>query len=109
MNKLFVSGLINTETTVKVDSFPIQYCPILFPFFGVETTVSGVGFNIAKALTVLGDDVTFFSLTGGDDSACLIKQTLLSCGISSKYIEPGLKSSRSYCTTRRENARFTAI
>ena len=92
MNKLFVSGLINTETTVKVDSFPINYCPILFPVFGVETAVSGVGFNIAKALTVLGDDVTLFSLTGSDDSACMIKQALLSCGVSCKYIDPLLKS-----------------
>lgn len=92
MNKIFVSGLINTETTVKIDSFPIQYCPILYPFFGVETAVSGVGFNMAKALTVLGDDVTIFSLTGSDDSACMIKQTLLSCGVSCKYIDSCLKS-----------------
>lgn len=92
MNKIFVSGLVNTETTVKVENFPIEYCPILFPFFGVDTAVSGVGFNIAKALTVLGDDVTLFSLTGADSSAGLIRQTLLENGITSRYVSPTLQS-----------------
>ena len=42
MKKILVSGLINTETTVKIKEFPIEYFPIDYPFFGVNTRVSGV-------------------------------------------------------------------
>ena len=55
MKKILVSGLINTETTVKIKEFPIEYFPIDYPFFGVNTRVSGVAYNIAKALSTLGD------------------------------------------------------
>ena len=59
--KILVSGLLNIETTVSVRGFPIQYYPIDYPFFGVNSSVSGVGYNLAKALTVLGDSVSLFS------------------------------------------------
>lgn len=49
-NKIFVSGLMNIETTVKIKSFPINYFPIDYPFFGVNSSVSGVGVNVGKAL-----------------------------------------------------------
>ncbi len=66
MSKILVSGLINIETTVLVEGFPIEYSPVRYPFFGVNTDVSGVGYNVAKALTVLGSSVSFVSLTGKD-------------------------------------------
>ena len=47
---ILVSGLLNTETSAQVRGFPISYYPIDYPFFGVSTAVSGVAFNIAKAL-----------------------------------------------------------
>lgn len=56
MNKILVSGLINIETTLRVEGFPINYSPVRYPFFGVDSTASGVGYNVAKALTTLGDD-----------------------------------------------------
>ena len=34
MSKILVCGLTNVETTVKVGSFPINYCPIEYNFFG---------------------------------------------------------------------------
>ena len=58
MANILVSGLINTETTVRVRQFPVNYYPIDYPFFGVNTAVSGVAYNISKALKTLGDDVT---------------------------------------------------
>jgi len=54
-----VSGLVNIETAVKVQGFPIPYFPIDYPFFGVRPAIGGVGYNVAKALTVLGDTVAF--------------------------------------------------
>jgi ribokinase len=43
MNNILVSGLINVEINIKVDKFPVEYSPVEYNFFGVETDVSGVG------------------------------------------------------------------
>lgn len=67
--KIFVSGLLNIETTVAVRGFPIDYYPIDYPFFGIRSAVSGVGYNVAKALATLGDDVNLVSFLGDDAEA----------------------------------------
>ena len=70
---ILVGGLLNTETTAPVREFPVPYYPIDYPFFGVETRVSGVAFNIAKALTTLGDHVRLLSMTVQDFPAAYIR------------------------------------
>lgn len=77
MKKILVSGLTNIETSLKVDSFPINYCPIEYPFFGVDTCVSGVGYNVAKAIKTLGGEVDLLSLVGDDLPGEMIKKTLV--------------------------------
>lgn len=89
--KILVSGLLNTETDVSVRQFPIQYYPIDYNFFGIDTFVGGVAFNIAKALTVLGDKVCLASLIGRDISANLIKNALQELSIDTKYVKANLK------------------
>ena len=64
--RLLVAGLINLETTVAVDGFPVDYEEVRYPFFGIDTTVSGVGYNLAKALNILGDHVHLLSLLADD-------------------------------------------
>ncbi len=91
-NKILVSGLLNIETTVAVRGFPIHYYPIDYPFFGVNSHVSGVGFNIAKALTALGDGVDVFSFAGNDAEAARIFAELDACGISTENIQKTLKN-----------------
>ena len=86
MSRLFVSGLINLETTLAVDGFPLAYFPARYPFFGVQTTVSGVGYNIAKALTTLGNRVAFASLIGRDDNGSLVRRALKRDGIPDDLI-----------------------
>ena len=49
-----ICGLINMETTVRVEGFPLRYFPVTYPFNGIGSTVSGVGYNIAAALRALG-------------------------------------------------------
>ena len=66
---ILVSGLVNTETTTAVRGFPIHYYPIDYAFFGVNTAVSGVAFNLTKALVTLADTVRLVSMTGNDFSA----------------------------------------
>ncbi|NDJ77714.1 MAG: carbohydrate kinase family protein [Chloroflexi bacterium] len=81
MGKILVSGLINIETTVKVDGFPVAYAPVRYPFFGVNSTVSGVGYNVAKALVTLGDEVHFLSLIGKDLAGETVHAQLKADGI----------------------------
>lgn len=91
MKKILVSGLINTETTVKVKEFPIEYFPIEYPFFGVNTNVSGVAYNIAKALKKLGDEVELITMTGCDFGASYVIQKINEIGVSTRYIKDILK------------------
>ena len=78
-----VAGLINIETTVRVDGFPIYYSPALYPFHGIRTTVAGVGYNVTKALTALGDRVRLLSLAGRDPAGQLVRQALEDDGLPS--------------------------
>ncbi len=66
MTNVLVCGLINVETTLRVEGFPVQYNPVNYPFFGVQTSVSGVGYNLAKALTGLGNSVRLLAIIGQD-------------------------------------------
>ncbi len=89
---ILISGLLNIETTVSVRGFPINYYPIDYPFFGINSNVSGVGYNIAKALTVLGDNVSLFSYLGSDDESERIIGKLKKDGIKTDNIRHDLKN-----------------
>lgn len=86
MSTILVAGLINIETTVKVDGFPIHYSPVRYPFWGVQATVSGVGYNVAKALTILDDEVRLLSMIGGDLAGGLVQEQLKVDGIRPGYV-----------------------
>jgi ribokinase len=86
MKNILVSGLINIESTLKIDSFPVPYFPVRYPFFGINSTVSGVGYNVAKALTVLGDTINFLSITGKDLAGHMVKETLGIDNIPGDYV-----------------------
>lgn len=85
MKRILVSGLVNLETTLKVQGFPIEYWPVNYPFFGINSSVSGVGFNVAKALKILGDKVDLLSLSGADLAGQYAKERLAALGISLDY------------------------
>lgn len=90
MNML-VSGLVNVETSVRVRGFPIAYFPIGYPFFGVQSVVGGVGYNLCKALTTLGDTVDFVSFVGNDLVASTVRARLEQDGISAAHIDDTLR------------------
>ena len=91
MANILVSGLVNLETTAQVRQFPIPYYPIDYPFFGVNSAPSGVAFNIAKALTILEDQVSLCSMTGRDFPGEYIRRELASLGISTAAITDGIR------------------
>lgn len=86
MAKVLVSGLINIETTLSVDEFPVHYMPVRYAFFGINSTVSGVGYNVTKALTTLGDQVHFTSLVGCDLAGKQVYQALKDSGLPSEHV-----------------------
>jgi ribokinase len=86
MTSFLVSGLINIETTLGVDGFPIPYYPVRYSFHQVHATVSGVGYNIARALTRLGDDVRLLAFIGQDAAADWVRKTLSVDGISDDFV-----------------------
>ena len=92
MSKVFVSGLVNIETTVRVRQFPIEYYPIDYPFFGVNSAVSGVGYNLAKAFKTLGDNVSLASMTGKDFEGEKILNELSIIGVDTKHVKEKLKA-----------------
>ena len=95
MKKILVSGLVNTETTTAVRGFPINYYPIDYPFFGISTAVSGVAFNISKALRTLGDQVRLTSMIGSDFSAAYIVDSLRELDIGTEHVHSKLQQTPS--------------
>jgi ribokinase len=83
---VLVSGLINIEITLKIEGFPIAYSPVRYPFGGVNSTVSGVGYNVSKALTVLGNEVDFLSLIGKDAARTMVVEALNAAGVSTQHV-----------------------
>ncbi len=86
MEAVLVAGLTNIETTLRVDGFPVAYAPVRYPFFGVDASVSGVGYNVAKALASLGNPVRFLSVIGRDLGAALVLGQLRADGLSSAFV-----------------------
>lgn len=86
MANIVVSGLINVETTLRVDGFPLHYQPVRFPVHSVETTVSGVGYNVARALSTLGNRVRLLSLFGADPVGMLVPAALREAGLDEQYV-----------------------
>lgn len=87
---ILVTGLVNLETSLPVEGFPIAYSPARYSFFGIESHVSGVGYNLAHALTTLGDSVRLVSLIGQDLAGTIVAATLDEAGIGREWVLPQL-------------------
>ena len=92
MAKILVAGLINIETTLRVDGFPLAYNPVNYPLFGIQSSVSGVGYNLAKALSGLGNQANFLALIGKQDPAgSQVRASLAGDHIDDRYVLPNLE------------------
>ena len=91
MSNIFVSGLVNIETTCKIGQFPIEYSPIDYNFFGVNMGVAGVGYNLAKSFKTLGDDVDIATMIGDDLMGRIILSEFDNEKISTIHIKKKLK------------------
>ncbi len=86
MSKILVCGLVNMETTVKVDSFPLEYTPIDYNFFGINSYPAGVGLNLSLSFSSLSDEVKLLSMVGDDSSGKVVKSVLLENNVSTDYL-----------------------
>ncbi len=86
MARILVAGLVNLETTLRVDAFPIEWQPVRYPFFGIGASAAGVGFNVSKALGVLGNEVDLLSLMGDDAVGALVRSALASIPVDSRNV-----------------------
>lgn len=86
MSRILVCGLVNMETTVKINEFPIEYAPIDYNFFGVNSYPAGVGLNLSLALSTLSDDVRLLSMVGDDSAGAVVRNILSKNNISTDYL-----------------------
>ncbi|MBE6824154.1 MAG: carbohydrate kinase family protein [Ruminococcaceae bacterium] len=86
MSKILVCGLVNMETTVKVKSFPLEYIPIDYNFFGVNSYPAGVGLNLSLAFSSLSDEVKLLSMVGDDSAGEMVKSVLTKNNVSIDYL-----------------------
>ncbi len=82
MSRILVAGLVNIETTLRVDGFPVSYQPVHYAFNRIHSSVSGVGFNVALALKTLGHEVHFLTLLGRDAAGELARARLTAEGLA---------------------------
>jgi len=92
MARILVSGLINIETTLRIEGFPLEYYPVTYPFGGVASTVSGVGLNVARALQVLGHDVVLCAMVGRDPAGRWVRDQLSRWGLSDQGVVDALEA-----------------
>ncbi|MDR3275841.1 MAG: carbohydrate kinase family protein [Treponema sp.] len=109
MNNILISGLINIETTIKIKQFPIVYAPIDYPFFGVHSTVSGVGYNIAKAIKTLGGNPALCSIIGNDIYKSMIESELESIGVNKEYVVSTAKETAQSAILYDKNKRYILL
>ena len=110
MAEILVSGLLNVETSAKVRGFPINYYPIDYAFFGVNTAPGGVGFNLASALKRLGSTVTLCGLIADDFGGRYVSSELESGAFRRTQSAAPLRRPRraSFYTMRAAGVRSTA-
>ncbi|MBR4190817.1 MAG: carbohydrate kinase family protein [Kiritimatiellae bacterium] len=87
-SRILVSGLLNVETSVPVEGFPVTYVPVTYPDGTVRTAASGVALNLACALAALGDAPSVLAPVAGDAPSALVRRALAEAGIPADGLVP---------------------
>lgn len=100
--RVLVVGNVNLETTLQLEAFPLPGDSSYHPH-RMNLSVSGVGFNVAHALQVLGTEVRFSSVIGSDEVGTFVRGTLAELG--SEYLHVGSRTGRSLVISDATGAR----
>lgn len=87
-SRILISGLLNVETSVPVEGFPVPYAPITYPDGTVRTAASGVALNLACALAALGDAPSVLAPVAEDAPSALIRRALAEAAIPADGLVP---------------------
>lgn len=79
---MVVAGVVNVQQTIPVDGFPVSYTPVRYVPHGLRLEVSGVGRNVARALTGLGRPVRLATVVGRDAAGALARDALGRAGLA---------------------------
>lgn len=90
MSKILVAGNVNIETTLQVKQFPIEYSSVNLCFFGINSEVSGVSYNVARALKTLGSQVRLAAMTATDILSEVVITRLKSDGFDPAFLSQQL-------------------
>jgi len=85
---ILVCGTLNLETTFPISGFPLEYEAVVYRSFELTSLPSGVGFNVARALAMLGNRVRLASMVGSDFLGTALKQSMPRFGLWDELILP---------------------
>ena len=98
---VLVCGTLNLETTFPIAGFPLNYEAICYRPFEIRSQPSGVGFNIARALSTFGNRVRLASMVGSDFLGTVLRQSMPKFGLSGEFICPSWTKRRSQLLSRK--------
>lgn len=104
IKRVLVVGNVNLETALQLDTFPLENASSAQPYrLGVN--VSGVDFNVARALQALGTEVRLVSVVGSDTVGDLVRLTFARLGMDPAYLCVGRRTGRSLVVADASGAR----
>ncbi|KPM51630.1 sugar kinase [Frankia sp. CcI49] len=84
-----VAGVVNVQQTIPVEGFPVAYAPVRYLPHGLRLATSGVGLNVARALTGLGRPVRLATVVGRDGAGVLVRDALEQAGLAGAGVVGG--------------------
>ena len=85
---ILVCGTLNLEKTFPISGFPLEYEAVVYRSFELRSLPSGVGFNVARALAMLGNRVRLASMVGSDFLGTALKKSMPRFGLWDEFILP---------------------
>ena len=90
MSKFLVSGILQRETIVKIDTLPIEYQPVTDTFGSIHSGIGGDSYNEAIALKWLGNDVNFFTMIGSEENSSILNSNNNDIVLNTDFVLPKL-------------------
>ena len=104
VKRVLVVGNIGLETSLKLGAFPLPDVSSYQPG-RLELNVSGVGYNVARALQVLGTPVRFASVVGPDTVGSFVRAELQQRDVDTSYLHTAERTGRSLVVSDASGAR----
>lgn len=104
VKRALVVGNVNLETSLRLDAFPLPDASSYQPG-RLELNVSGVGYNVARALQVLGTPMRLASVVGPDTVGRFVRTELERQRFDTSYFSSAERTGRSLVVSDAGGAR----